>query len=517
MALSYAYPGAALGQSGAANGWQRHAIGVRVQNAAPGPLYAGSGTFLALVTSGALSSKDGVTWHSVSGSLLAYAQSLHIPDLNLARVGMDGVISDETASVKADGPKGALVAVGSSHKMGQLMTTTRARVALSSDGGKTWQTVSDSGPVFTDAAMTDVASDGSHWVAVGYKVGATDRPLVWTSTDCRHWQRVAQPPKPSVTDELNVVLHGRAGFLAVASGLDGPAGVWSSPDGTHWTGVNMSVFHDAIVQQVSVGGPGYLAVGQQDGDPLLWSSVDGRTWRRVTAFPGGDTAVQGVAASGHRLLVVGWYGRVARGQFGTQFAARQPSSWVWNSPSGSSEPAPLGSGSVDAKSVRLRIADLPAGFSSMVTSGWMDFCDDGNTLCRSVHNAVGPFEDYGVQFERGGRGAAVVQSMTILGTHSDPAALAALGPHLVAWWDRDSPITTVHSEVHIGTETRIYRISPPATSNPPGGRLTAYTVAWRLGAGIGLVYVEEPRTVSPRAVEAFAVRLARKQMHRLHP
>lgn len=242
-----------------ANGWQRYAIGSKGAQTQVNAVYAGDSGFLAIGFQG-WASRDGKRWTPVPGLLSNYALSQHIPNLNLVRVGMSGAVKGTTYSVKREGPNGGYIAVGSYTPPGQPVTKTRAEVAISRDS-RSWHTVSGKGKTFIDAAMTDVARAGSGWVAGGFNWGPLNQPLVWTSTDAIHWQRIANLPTVAPYGEIESVLHGPTGFLAVANGLDGPAETWTSRDGLHWQAAPVNSFEGGILQQVTVGGPGYLAVG----------------------------------------------------------------------------------------------------------------------------------------------------------------------------------------------------------------------------------------------------------------
>ncbi|GAG93996.1 unnamed protein product, partial [marine sediment metagenome] len=101
------------------------------------------------------------------------------------------------------------------------------------------------------------------------------------------------------------------------------AAVWTSTDGVTW----MRVPHDEAVfggdggqrmLSVTVGGPGLVAVGSEDGDPTgsdaaVWISADGVTWARVphdeAVFGGGgEHRMVGVTVGDLGLVAVGWTG-----------------------------------------------------------------------------------------------------------------------------------------------------------------------------------------------------------------
>ena len=145
---------------------------------------------------------------------------------------------------------------------------------------------------------------------------------VWTSTDGLVWQRVAHDEAVfggADRQSMESVTIGGPGLVAVGvdSGLYASA-VWTSTDGLVWQRVphDGAVFGDGDNKQwmrsVTVGGPGLVAVGWDDGRQAaaVWTSVDGITWQRVphdeTVF-GGDFLqdMSSVAAGGPGLVAVG--------------------------------------------------------------------------------------------------------------------------------------------------------------------------------------------------------------------
>jgi hypothetical protein len=130
-----------------------------------------------------------------------------------------------------------------------------------------------------------------------------------------------------------------------ASGGDGDAAVWTSPDGLTWTRVphDDEVFSDdygSRMFSVASGGPGLVAVGSADVSPegdegnfaaltslrdaAVWTSPDGLTWTRV---PHIEAVFGGHGEQEMRAVVAGGPGLVAVGE--SDFAAA-----VWTSPDG---------------------------------------------------------------------------------------------------------------------------------------------------------------------------------------
>jgi len=90
---------------------------------------------------------------------------------------------------------------------------------------------------------------------------------------------------------MSDVTVGGPGLVAVGQADDGAA-VWTSVDGITWTRVphDEAVFggnDHPLMTSVTVGGPGLVAVGVDDSEPhdpsgaVAWTSIDGITWSRV--------------------------------------------------------------------------------------------------------------------------------------------------------------------------------------------------------------------------------------------
>ncbi len=149
-----------------------------------------------------------------------------------------------------------------------------------------------------------------------------DEPLA--SSDSFSWSRLAHSAdvfgdKVPFTGGMRDVTVGGPGLVAVGQGDDGIA-VWTSIDGFTWSRVP----HDEAalggtnrMQSVTSGGPGLVAVGgrddfelEDDGDAVVWTSIEGTTWSRVphdeAVFGGkGRQEMVSVTASGSLLVAVG--------------------------------------------------------------------------------------------------------------------------------------------------------------------------------------------------------------------
>jgi hypothetical protein len=252
-------------------------------------------------------SPDGITW-------------------NLAPAVFDGV----PVSVTAGGP--GLVAVGVSETVVSGGSVSGAAVWTSVDG-LTWtqvpgdlRTVTETGgvPVFRGAVMESVTVGGPGLVAVGSQGVDGGDAVVWTSPDGITWSRVPHDEAifgGSGRQLMSSVTAGGPGLVAVGEdegGEGADAAVWTSPDGFTWARVphDEAVFGgsgELLMSSVTAGGPGLVAVGRDfDGgasaDAAVWTSPDGFTWARVPHDEevfGGDAAMWSVTTVGSGLVAVG--------------------------------------------------------------------------------------------------------------------------------------------------------------------------------------------------------------------
>jgi hypothetical protein len=282
---------------------------------------------------------DAVVWTSLDGT--SWNRVPH----DEAVFGGDG--SQHIFSVTAGGP--GLVAVGFD---GTLDNVEGNAAVWTSPDGFTWSRVPHNEAVFGGEdwqVMFGVTAGGPGLVAVGLDgtFGVASRgeadAAVWTSPDGFTWTRV--PHDESVfggVEEQHMLSVTAGGPGLVAVGSDGhldaeddlmdpfanDAAVWTSTNGFAWT----RVAHDEAVfggdggqrmLSVTVGGPGLVAVGSEDGDPTgsdaaVWISDDGVTWSRVphdeTVFGGSgnhgpkEHRMVGVTARDLGLVAVGWTG-----------------------------------------------------------------------------------------------------------------------------------------------------------------------------------------------------------------
>jgi len=182
-------------------------------------------------------------------------------------------------------------------------------------------------------SMHSVTVGGPGLVAVG-SVGDDEAAdaAVWTSVDGITWSRVAHDDAIFGGwrgQWMNSVTVGGPGLVAVGSDghrvndateRAGAAAVWTSVDGITWSRVrhDEAVFGGARMSDVTVGGPGLVAVGSagveadEDADAVaaVWTSIDGLTWSRVAhdeaVFGGADSQqMHSVTVGGPGLVAVG--------------------------------------------------------------------------------------------------------------------------------------------------------------------------------------------------------------------
>jgi hypothetical protein len=268
-------------------------------------------------------------------------------------VSPDGLSWTRPPAVRAPGYQRMLsVAAGPSRLVAVGFDGSNAAVWTSADG-MTWSQVPHH-EALSGGVMWSVMAGGPGLVAVGndgWFGSSESTAAVWTSPDGFTWTRV--PHDDDVFGHpaggaMNSVAPGGPGLIAVgrdASGGDGDAAVWTSPDGLTWTRVphDDEVFSDdygSRMFSVASGGPGLVAVGSADVSPegdegnfaaltslrdaAVWTSPDGLTWTRV---PHIEAVFGGHGEQEMRAVVAGGPGLVAVGE--SDFAAA-----VWTSPDG---------------------------------------------------------------------------------------------------------------------------------------------------------------------------------------
>ncbi len=250
----------------------------------------------------------------------------------LGGFGGAGVRGQHSFGVTVGGP--GLVAVGATEGW---VGVGDAAVWTSVDG-ITWSRVPHDESVFGGAnsqTMWDVTVGGPGLVAVGWdgqdilNTKVDIDAAIWTSIDGDTWSRVPHDEEVFGAAWINSVIVGGPGLVAVGGTdgyfTDGDAAVWTSVDGITWSRAphDETVFggeDSQVIIDVTVGGPGLVAVGRDGGigpwdnnadtNAAVWTSVDGITWSRVphdeTVFgTGGNPSMLGVTVGGPGLVAVG--------------------------------------------------------------------------------------------------------------------------------------------------------------------------------------------------------------------
>jgi hypothetical protein len=174
------------------------------------------------------------------------------------------------------------------------------------------------GPGF-EQGMASVTVGGPGLVAVGGAGPGEDREwraAVWTSPDGITWSRVPHNEALFGRAIMNSITVGGPGLVAVGTATldndDDVAAVWTSVDGITWSRVpyNEAVFGRDDGQwmwSVATGGPGLVAVGSDSSGAAVWTSIDGIDWSRVprneAVFGVGE--MRSVTAGGPGLVAVG--------------------------------------------------------------------------------------------------------------------------------------------------------------------------------------------------------------------
>lgn len=168
-------------------------------------------------------------------------------------------------------------------------TGSPGEVLADQDGG--WLRVND--PDLEDVReFTAVTEVDGRLVAVGE--GISGGMPILTSTDGIDWEPADTPGDAWLGD----VIRGGPGAIAVGKTLSQEGALWTSPDGLAWTPVNdpdgaiagsdasIPDAPDAVINDVTVGGPGFIAVGGRGGAPAVWTSTDGLRWTPADALDG---------------------------------------------------------------------------------------------------------------------------------------------------------------------------------------------------------------------------------------
>ena len=212
---------------------------------------------------------------------------------------------------------------------GVIAGAARHPVVVGSADGRTWQAADGEAAFAAPGLVTEQAAAGrGGYVIVGYQDARGTTAAAWWSAGLAGWQRAAVPPGPQGAQgpqgtqgaqgtQMLAAAAAPAGFVAVGRSGAGPA-AWTSPDGRHWSQVNLPVpvgARRAVLQHVASSGRIVAAVGTALTDagqqvPFAARSADGgAVWTEsALPVPSGAAAVTAAGAfgstQGHRDVVV---------------------------------------------------------------------------------------------------------------------------------------------------------------------------------------------------------------------
>ncbi|HEX4865780.1 MAG TPA: hypothetical protein VFV02_17055, partial [Acidimicrobiales bacterium] len=259
--------------------------------------------------------------------------------------------SEPTTNPAVLGPVGPLEhAVGLQTVAGKLVLTVRVStspqaigplavtaVEFSSSDGVTWTNATAAGPV-TAAVPGPPGADavgllGSTWIAAGNAPGSTpggDRgpAVVWTSPDGSHWTSAKTlDAQPALSTESPAAVCNSSSVAVVVGRSAQPrfgssASAWYSTDGAHWKQANISPSAAAGSTEGIDGciatGSGFAAFGQTDTSgtlvPAVWTSSDGTRWTLQSTDAFGRAApapLTGLASSGLHWMALAGSGEVS--------------------------------------------------------------------------------------------------------------------------------------------------------------------------------------------------------------
>lgn len=257
-------------------------------------------------------STDGLTWSAAPASAATTPAKGHTVRMNAAASTGSGwlAVGEEDVSCEVDCDSS---------------TAVRADVWTSSDGLH-W-TLQPGSDALVKSAMTGVVRGRPGYVAVGgapdsaKPTTGSGHAVVWVSTDGRNWSRIQDAPIFDATGEIDPGLDVSASaiatdgshFVAVGEGASQDlttAVAWWSDDGRTWQRASGERFPNGQLFQVASVPGGYLGTGPSSSDSCLggiWSSADGQAWSCIAADPPfEDIAAADAAASPTLELVVGY-------------------------------------------------------------------------------------------------------------------------------------------------------------------------------------------------------------------
>lgn len=191
-------------------------------------------------------------------------------------------------------------------------TETQTEAAIRTpDPSITWNTLNPGGSLYDGGAWAFGVGDGrvvvsgSRW---------SDGHGVWYSDDMATWTMatVEQTPPTDSTDPvgIGVLAHGSQGWVAAGSNQGGTDGTfWYSEDGTEWLLGKLNTPPAStsgwVVNSITPGGPGWVAVGGLQRDGRIWVSDDGRSWDTIALPEFAEVTFYDVLEDDGTLTVIG--------------------------------------------------------------------------------------------------------------------------------------------------------------------------------------------------------------------
>ena len=223
-------------------------------------------------------------------------------------------------------------------------TTAITTPQLAPDAGAEWARVPDPTGEFANATIVSIVAGPNGLVAVG---NVPEGIGTWTSVDGITWSRVPHDeavfgPGEDHVVNVSVAAAGDSGIVVLGASwkedIQSPL-AWFSSDGSAWTRVPLAdATGDATVAEmraVSVGGPGFVAVGWAcDTGPgcdpwepyaMVWTSADGSDWTPIAG------AGESFAPQTALTEIVGYDGTLWAFGFG---GGDSQDVWVWTSTDG---------------------------------------------------------------------------------------------------------------------------------------------------------------------------------------
>jgi len=190
--------------------------------------------------------------------------------------------------------------------------------------GRIWERIADRD--LGRGRIEAVAAAGGRIVAVGASVGRDGLPAgrIWESTDGWSWDVVELDAMRTVE-----AVAATPSFVVAAgiprSSRDAP--VWISVGGGDWRPWDPGTLPRSTITGLTVGGPGFVAVGYDDRGGRAWTSPDGRSWTPSLSTTFQRGRLTGVAATPAGLVAVGWTTDASEHTTPTAWVSRDGDGW----------------------------------------------------------------------------------------------------------------------------------------------------------------------------------------------